>query len=99
MAADAREMARRFLVFVVVGLHVATDEEPDLRRAYAAASGHLVLGVRTSYADVEARARVDAAPPRLGTAYRASYEEFSEIEDAGTGEPHDGRRRRRATVG
>lgn len=72
VAVDARDPARGYLVLVVLRRYVATDEEPDPLRAYAAAAG-------------------------------ASYEEFANLEDvvpvAGTGEPHDGRRRRRATVG
>ncbi|MEG3614114.1 beta-galactosidase [Isoptericola haloaureus] len=77
----AVEMARRFPVLVAAGLYVTTDAELAFLREYAEHGGHLVLGVRTGYADDEARARVDVAPPGLAAAAGASYEEFSNLED------------------
>ncbi|MBL0885210.1 beta-galactosidase [Myceligenerans indicum] len=75
------ELARRFPVLVAAGLYVTTDAELDLLRDYAAHGGHLVLGVRTGYADHEARARVAVAPPGLDAAAGVSYEEYSNLED------------------
>ena len=42
--------------------------------------GHLVLGIRTGYADEEARARIAQAPDRLSAAAGVRYEEFSNLQ-------------------
>lgn len=73
------ELARRFPVLLVPGLYVASDADLDLIRAYAAAGGHLVVGVRTGYGDEEARARIEIAPGRLAEAAGVEYEEFSNL--------------------
>lgn len=75
----ASALAARFPVLVAAGLYVADDEDLDLLRDYAAAGGHLVLGIRTGYADDEARARVAVAPDRLREAAGVHYEEFSTL--------------------
>ena len=77
---DPAELARRFPVLVAAGVYVTTDEDLDFYRRYAAAGGHLVLGVRTAYADQEARVRVEVAPAGLAGAAGVRYEEFSNLE-------------------
>jgi beta-galactosidase len=57
------------------GLYVASRATLRLLADYARAGGHLVLGVRTGYADSLARARPAPAPPFLADAAGASYEE------------------------
>ncbi|MFJ7206086.1 beta-galactosidase trimerization domain-containing protein [Streptomyces sp. NPDC098789] len=48
-------------------------------RAAAGCGSHLVLGPRTGYADHEARARHETAPPRLVAAAGAWYDEFGNL--------------------
>uniref|UniRef100_A0AAU2VFJ9 beta-galactosidase n=1 Tax=Streptomyces sp. NBC_00003 TaxID=2903608 RepID=A0AAU2VFJ9_9ACTN len=71
--------ARRHPVLVVPALYLAEDSLLDWFTAYAEAGGHLVLGPRTGYADHEARARHETAPPRLTAAAGAWYDEFSNL--------------------
>lgn len=78
-ALGAAELADRFPVLVAPALYVARDDDLDLLRDYASAGGHLVIGIRTGYADHEARARVAVAPDRLHEAAGASYDEYSNI--------------------
>ncbi|TNM61979.1 beta-galactosidase, partial [Streptomyces sp. NP160] len=66
-------------VLLVPGLYVASDELLDWLDAYARAGGHLVLGIRSAYADELARARLEVKPGRLAEAARASYQEFSNL--------------------
>jgi beta-galactosidase len=80
VALGAAELAERFPVVVAAGLYVLGDDEIDLLREYARVGGHLVLGPRTAYADTEARARVQVAPPGMDDAAGVSYEEFSNLE-------------------
>lgn len=75
----AAELAKRFPVLVAPALYVASDADLDLLRDYAAAGGHLVVGIRTGYGDEEARARVEVAPARLAEAAGVHYEEFSNL--------------------
>ena len=85
------ELASRFPVLVAPALYVASDDDLDLLVDYAAAGGHLVVGIRTGYGDEEARARVAVAPDRLRDAAGVHYEEFSNLlEDV----PVDAERRR-----
>ena len=78
----AAELAARFPVLVAPALYVASDADLDLLRDYAAAGGHLVIGIRTGYADEEARARVAIAPDRLHEAAGVHYEEYSNLAEA-----------------
>ncbi|MBT2500734.1 beta-galactosidase [Agromyces sp. ISL-38] len=84
----AAELAARFPVLIAPGFYAASDDDLDLLREYAAAGGHLVIGVRTGYGDDEARARVAIAPDRLYEAAGVHYEEFSNLQQrvAVTGE-------------
>jgi beta-galactosidase len=77
----AADLAARFPVLVAPALYVASDDHLDLLRAYAAAGGHLVIGIRTGYADEEARARVAIAPDRLHDAAGVHYEEYSNLRE------------------
>ena len=81
LALGAAELAARFPVLVAPALYVASDDDLALLREYAAAGGHLVVGIRTGYADEEARARVEVAPARLTEAAGVRYEEFSNLRD------------------
>ncbi|HWU47179.1 MAG TPA: beta-galactosidase [Humibacter sp.] len=78
-ALGAEELARRYPLLIAPALYAADDVALDLIRDYAAAGGHLVLGVRTGYADHLARARVAIAPDRLSDAAGVHYEESSNI--------------------
>ncbi|WP_062521783.1 beta-galactosidase [Demequina silvatica] len=76
----AVELARRFPVLIAAGLYIASDEDIALLDTYVAAGGHLVLGPRTAYADSEARARHQVAPPGLAGAAGVTYDEFSNLD-------------------
>ncbi|WP_353829181.1 beta-galactosidase [Agromyces sp. SYSU T0242] len=76
----ATELAARFPVLVAAGAYVTTDADVQLLRDYVSAGGHLVLGPRTAYADDEARARTEVAPPGLADLAGARYEEYSNLE-------------------
>ncbi len=78
----AQELAARFPVLIAAGFFAASDADLDLLRDYAAAGGHLVIGIRTGYGDEEARARVEEAPARLRDAAGVRYEEFSNLHGA-----------------
>ncbi|MFE0458837.1 beta-galactosidase [Kitasatospora sp. NPDC058965] len=71
--------AQRHPVLVVPALYLAEDSMLDWLAAYARSGGHLVLGPRTGYADHEARARHETAPPRLSAAAGVRYDEFSNL--------------------
>lgn len=76
---DPAELARRHPVLVVPALYVADDALLDALAAYAEAGGHLVLGIRTGYADADACARHERAPARLWRAAGAWYDEYSNL--------------------
>jgi beta-galactosidase len=71
----------RFPVLLVPALYTATDDDLDHLAAYARAGGHLVVGPRTGYGDVEGRARPERAPARLGALAGAWFEETSSLLD------------------
>jgi beta-galactosidase len=79
-ALGAAALAERFPVLVAAGFYIADDDELAFLREYAERGGHLILGVRTGYADHEARARIEVAPPRLSDAAGVRYDEYSNIE-------------------
>jgi beta-galactosidase len=78
-AGSARAFVERHRVLVVPGLYVVDDATLDWLAAYAEEGGHLVLGPRTAYADLEARARTEVMPARLAEAAGAWYDEFSNL--------------------
>lgn len=61
------------------GLYAAEDETLDRLSCYARAGGHLIVGVRTGYADDQARVRPEVAPGRLREAAGVSYAEYSNL--------------------
>jgi beta-galactosidase len=78
--ATATDLAADHPVLVVPGLYTASDDVLNLLRDYAAAGGHLVIGIRTGYGDEEARARLAVAPPLLAEAAGVTYEEYSNLD-------------------
>jgi beta-galactosidase len=74
------ELAERHPVLVVPALYVANDALLELLRDYAAAGGHLVIGIRTGYGDEEARARRAVAPAILAESAGVWYDEFSNLD-------------------
>lgn len=62
IALGAQALAAQHPVLIVPALYVTTDADLELLREYAAAGGHLVLGIRTGYGDHEARARSPRLP-------------------------------------
>ncbi|WP_314452566.1 beta-galactosidase [uncultured Microbacterium sp.] len=76
----AQALVTQFPVIIAAGAYVLTDSQIEVLRDYAHRGGHLVLGPRTAYADEEARARVEVAPPGFAQAAGVSYEEFSNID-------------------
>jgi beta-galactosidase len=66
---------------VVAGLYVASDAVLDRLADYARGGGHLIVGPRTGYADLEARPRTEVAPPRLREASGVHYLEFENLVD------------------
>ncbi len=75
----ATELARLYPILVAAGTYISSDQDLQLLRDYVAAGGHLIVGPRTGYADLEARARAEVAPPGLDAVAEAMYEEFSNI--------------------
>ncbi len=73
-------LAARFPVLIAAGAYVLTDAQIETLHEYARQGGHLILGPRTAYADEQARARVEVAPPGLHEAAGVRYEEYSNIE-------------------
>lgn len=78
-ATDPTELAARLPVLVAAGLYVAGDETLDWLETYAAAGGHLILGVRTGYGGPDATVRIEAQPARLRDAAGVVYDEFSNV--------------------
>ncbi|WP_350277706.1 beta-galactosidase [Kribbella sp. HUAS MG21] len=66
-------------ILVVPALYLADDDLLDRLVAYAEAGGHLVVGPRTGYADLDARARTDVQPGRLAAAAGVWYDEYSNV--------------------
>jgi beta-galactosidase len=78
-ATDPAEYAARHPVLVAAALLLATDDELRWLERYAAAGGHLLLGIRTGYEDEEARARLERKPAFLTEAAGVWYDEFSTL--------------------
>lgn len=76
---DPKEMANDLPVFVVAGLLVVDDRLLGWLRDYVEAGGHLVLGPRTAYADLEGRARTEVKPALLREIAGVHYQEFSNL--------------------
>jgi beta-galactosidase len=78
-AQDPAAYASAQPVLVAAGFAIASDEELQWLRTYAAAGGHLILGIRTGYQDEEARARLERKPAHLTEASGLFYDEFSTL--------------------
>lgn len=76
---DAAALAQALPVLVVPALYLAGDALVGKLREYAAAGGHLVLGIRTAYADEIGRPKLDRQPAGLADAAGAWYDEFSNL--------------------
>lgn len=76
---DPEGLAAAHPVVVAAGFYTASDAALALLRDYAAAGGHLVVGVRTAYGDPEARARFAVAPAVLREAAGVHFSEFSNL--------------------
>lgn len=80
-AQDPADFAVRRPVLVAAAFTIATDADLQWLRDYAAAGGHLVVGIRTGYEDEEARARMEVAPGILREASGIWYDEFSNLHE------------------
>ena len=80
LGADAAAFAIEHPVLVAPAFYIATDAELAFLRDYAQAGGHLIVGIRTAYADDEARARLAVAPPVLTEGAGVWYEEYSNLD-------------------
>jgi beta-galactosidase len=74
------EFAAEQPVLVAAGVTIAEDAWLRWLERYAAAGGHLVLGIRTGYEDEEARARAERKPAHLSEAAGVFYDEFASID-------------------
>ena len=78
---DPAAVAASQPIFIAAAYYVASDEVLSWLEAYAEAGGHLIIGPRTGYADVEARARLEVAPGGgLAAAAGAWYDEYTNLE-------------------
>ena len=77
--ADPAKLAAELPTLVVPALYLASDALIANLSAYAAAGGHLVLGIRTGYADEIGRPKLDRQPAGLAAAAGAWYDEFSNL--------------------
>lgn len=76
---DPVALAVSLPTLVVPALYLVSDELIEVLRAYAAAGGHLVLGIRSLYADHIGRPRLDRQPAGMAAAAGAWYDEFSNL--------------------
>lgn len=78
-AMDADAVAAALPRLVVPALYLASERLVAGLRAYAEAGGHLVLGIRTAYADELGRPRIAPQPAGLSEAAGVGYDEFSNL--------------------
>lgn len=76
---DPAALVKQLPTLVVPGLYLASDRLVANLLAYAEAGGHLVLGIRTAYADEIGRPKLDRQPAGLAAAAGAWYAEFSNL--------------------
>ncbi|MFK4760061.1 beta-galactosidase [Microbacterium sp. ZW T5_45] len=76
---DPAAYAAEVPVLIAAAFTIATDADLVWLRDYAAAGGHLVLGIRTGYEDEQARARLERKPALLDEAAGVWYDEFSNL--------------------
>jgi beta-galactosidase len=77
-------------VLVAAAFTIACDDELRWLEQYAAAGGHLVVGIRTGYEDEEGRARLHRKPAFLAEAAGVWYDEFSNLAASIAVTPGDG---------
>lgn len=77
--ADAGQLARDLPTLVVPALYLASDALVANLLCYAQAGGHLVIGIRTGYADEIGRPKLDRQPAGLVDAAGVWYDEFSNL--------------------
>jgi beta-galactosidase len=77
--ADAAQLAKDMPALVVPALYLASDRMVGNLLDYANAGGHLVLGIRTAYADEIGRPKLDRQPAGLAEAAGVWYDEFSNL--------------------
>ncbi|MCQ2000561.1 beta-galactosidase [Arthrobacter zhaoxinii] len=78
-ATEPGDYARKNPVLVAAAFTIASDDDLKWLELYAAAGGHLILGIRTGYEDHEARARSERKPAFLADAAGVFYDEFSNL--------------------
>ncbi|MHA3700669.1 beta-galactosidase [Jatrophihabitans sp. YIM 134969] len=76
---DPAAVAAETPVLVAAAYLLATDDDLRWLERYAAAGGHLVLGIRTGYEDNLARARTERKPAFLDVAAGVHYDEYSTL--------------------
>ncbi len=77
--AEPDALAAELPVLVVPALYLVSDDLVTLLRDYAAAGGHLVLGIRSLYADEIGRPRMQVQPAGIAAEAGVSYDEFSNL--------------------
>jgi beta-galactosidase len=73
------ELVAALPAIVAPAIYLLSDALATRLVDYAAAGGHLVLGVRTGYANERGRIAPDRQPARLSTAAGVYYDEFSNL--------------------
>jgi beta-galactosidase len=89
-ATSPQEYAALHPVLVAAAFTIARDDELQWLERYAAAGGHLVVGIRTGYEDEEGRARLQRKPAFLAEAAGVWYDEFSNLTEPIPLTPGDG---------
>jgi len=77
--ADVTAFVAENPVLVAAAVYVTSDDLLGFLERYVEAGGHLVLGPRTAYADLENRARQDVQPAVLSEPAGVHYDEFSNL--------------------
>ncbi|ROQ60404.1 beta-galactosidase [Rathayibacter sp. PhB152] len=72
--------AAEHAVLVAAAFTIADNAQLQWLERYAAAGGHLVVGIRTGYEDQEQRARLERKPAHLTDAAGVWYDEFSSLQ-------------------
>jgi beta-galactosidase len=77
--AEAPGGLERFPVVVAPALYIASETLLQRLIEYAEGGGHLVITIRSGYADEDARVRPEPAPGILGRAAGIHYDEYSNL--------------------
>lgn len=76
---DPAELAKALPRLVVPGLYLMDDSLAEKLVAYAEAGGHLIMGIRSGYADPIGRPKLDRQPAGFADAAGMHYSEFSNL--------------------